>query len=262
MDFDFPWFGEYLRHLRLQRSLARPLVAALSGVFKGHIAKLERGETRNPGRAVRDELADAVGASDAERQHVHDLAHPPHHDESFKEDSFAVEISPQEQAVADALNPHLAAYLDEAFTVLACNRAYAEVFDGITAPRVGNLLVWLFDRTEAQTVLSDWDSEARTLVGYFRVLMARRPGHSAVRKLFVRLCENPAFCDMWSELAIAYGRPTLTLDVRHAGQQGRLLSQLHPDPNPRRAVLVHTGIWIGTPLYTGDSQATERDKTP
>ncbi len=218
---ELPALGRFLRQLREQSpngcrrggGMSRMELATLTGHGAGYIAKLEQGEQVTPSAPAVDRLADALGCSPCQRQHLHDLreyrpgtgnrAVPPH------------TITVENRAYADTLNPALAGFVDDAWNVLYANSEYRRVYRHITDPGIANVLLWFFFVPESRHIMVEWEREALLTVAWTRSLMVRNHlGGDQFTTLLSRLSQSPEFRNMWNSGDLALGRHKAEMLVR------------------------------------------------
>ncbi|OLL89430.1 putative DNA-binding protein [Pseudonocardia sp. Ae331_Ps2] len=218
---ELPTLGRFLRQLREQSvngcrrggGMSRMELATLTGHGAGYIAKLEQGDRVTPSAAAVDALADALGCSPCQRQHLHDLreyqpgtgdrAGPPH------------VITTENQAYADTLTPALAGFVDDAWNVLYANSEYRRVYRHITDPDIANVLLWFFFVPDSRHIMVEWEQEALLTVAWTRALMVRNHlGGDQFKTLLDRLSQSPEFREMWNSGDLALGRHKAEMLVR------------------------------------------------
>ncbi|WP_019852974.1 helix-turn-helix transcriptional regulator [Actinopolyspora mortivallis] len=251
-----PSFGSYLRHLRSgappaafapdpayrtpRPAMNRAELATAARTSVGYVQKLEQGHADNPSPAVVDRLADALGSTSVERQHLHDLASPQRNEHG--EQVSRQEVTPVQREAADGLHPSLAAYVDEAWNVLYSNAEYRRMFRRIT--EVGNVLTWFFYVPESKAVMVEWEHEARLTVAWLRALMARRPGNPLFAEILETLSRSAEFVRMWESQEVILGRhkPHFLVHDLDRGREVELLAQVYPTPDPSQHMQLYLGI--------------------
>ena len=116
--------------------------------------------------------------------------------------------------VMHGMAPHLCAYVDERWNVLACNAIYADAFPGLTD--VVNVLQWFFAVPASRQVMLEWESEARLTVSWFRWHMARYRQSAWAVELMTDLSVDPRFAEMWEAEDVEFGRPQPLMHLREA----------------------------------------------
>ncbi len=216
--------GEFLRHCRLRvdpagvgitirggrrlTGLRREEVSAMSGVGTTWYARLEQGRAGNVSVDVLDALARVLQLSPAEHQHLRSLGgHPPPL-------RGARAVPPSIDRLLTALEPAPAFAMDAQWNITAWNHAHSATLIDLHAVRVEdrNLLQIVFDNAGVRSLMADWQTEARTLVGEYRLDIAEHrssPEHlERVRRLSA---EHPDFSRWWDEHHVATFEPR----VRH-----------------------------------------------
>jgi transcriptional regulator with XRE-family HTH domain len=162
---------------RRAAGLRREEVALLANLSTTYYTFLEQGRPVRPSAQVLDALAAALRMSAAERHYLHVLAYGP------EGAPGAVVTAPPEridQGVADLvqrLDPFPTFVKGRRWDVLASNPAARELFTDWEALPAGerNLVRWMFTAGRAREVYLDWESEARAMLGRFRLAAARHP---------------------------------------------------------------------------------------
>src|SRR5271165_668634 len=175
--------------------LRREEVAQLAAVSIAYYTWIEQGRDLNLSPEVLNALARALRFTNAERTHLFTLA--------------GLTVS-ESVVVEDAQNHPTLTYLlgtsqsvcaltyDPWFNVLAATSLATAVF-GIR-PGAGfesNLLYRLFTDAGQRRLWTDWDSEARMLVGMFRQSLAKWPESAAGKQLLEALSLVPDFARVW-----------------------------------------------------------------
>ena len=144
-----------------------------------------------PSAQVLDALASALRMSAAERRYLHVLAYGP---DGASGTAPAASAPPErlDPAVADLvqrLEPFPTLVKGRRWDVLAANPAARELFaDWATgSPGERNLVRWMFTTDQAREVYLEWEPEARSMLGRFRLAAARYPDDPDVRALIAEL---------------------------------------------------------------------------
>jgi hypothetical protein len=117
--------------------------------------------------------------------------------------------SEQDRRRVDAQWPYPAAVLDHRWNILYSNPAYRLVLRGITA-RGDNFLDWMFLDDNARTVVVDFATEARWLVGRFRFACAAHPNDPGLAELLQRCHTDPLFAAAWDDPTVLADGPAAT----------------------------------------------------
>jgi transcriptional regulator with XRE-family HTH domain len=245
-----PSFGTYLRHVRqtaepsifpITRARSeRPTfgptkLAAESGISEGYLLALEQGK-KLPSVKVVENLADALGLHDSERQHLKDLAG---FQTPVTSEQDTLTVSDTQREFVDRLHPALAGWVDEAWNLLYGNVEYLRIFRGLE--HCGNVLTWFFAEPQSRAVMVEWEIEARLTVGWLRGHMARRPGSTVFDGLLDKLAGFPKFVTMWSRQEVILGRHTPLMRLRDLdqGRELTLNAEVFRFPDPRNAVQLY-----------------------
>jgi transcriptional regulator with XRE-family HTH domain len=234
--------------------LGRTELAAEADTSAGYLAKLEQGHADNPSPELVDRLAKALGASEVERQHLHDLmvySHVP--EPPPMENRRPQVITAVQREIVDNLHPHLSGYVDEAWNVLYAGAEYSRIYRRLDT--LGNVLVWFFAERQARRIMVEWETEARLTVAWLRGHMARRPGDPSFAAVLRELARYPDFVEMWNQREILLGRHTPYMRVRDLdrGEEITLLAQVYPTPDPNQPIQMYLGV--RTDATTGNGTA-------
>lgn len=177
--------------------LSRAALATDSGLSTGYIIKIEQGLALNPSDSALNKISVSLNLNDAEREHLFALARldgasAAHEDETAEP---ATKITEAEHQYLGGLNPHLAAFVDPSWNVLAANDAYYAAFPGLAD--YGNVLTWFFHCQYAKHVMVEWEAEAQLTVSWFRSLMAAYPS-DAHQEVFDICATSQDFVRMWN----------------------------------------------------------------
>ncbi len=254
-----PALGDFVRLLRTRHTdrhpcgLARQELAQALHISIGYLVKIESNAARSPAVSILDQFVDALDLSVDERRHLFDLARrAPTARELVGTHSLAGyrgAIEPAQRLAMDSVVPHLMAYLDERWNIVACNTEYDRVFPGLKD--AGNVLTWFFSSDYSQQVMVDWEAEARLTVGWFRALMGRYYADDWAASLLATLEDYPTFCDFWTETPVRFGRPSPFMRVRdpRSGAVSIVHVQVDSLLVGDYAMQVYLGVRIPTEAY-------------
>jgi transcriptional regulator with XRE-family HTH domain len=182
--------------------LRREEVAQRANISPTWYTWLEQGRGGAPSTDVLDRIASALLLTDVEREHLFliGLGHPP--EVHYRGDESA---TPRLQRILDALEPCPALIRTAIWDVVAWNRAMAVLTDyGALPPGQRNILRWIFLDPRAREAQYDWDSVARSVLGTFRVDVARAGASREVTAIVDELLQtSPEFEAMWQDNEIA-----------------------------------------------------------
>ena len=186
---------------RRTAGLRREEVAQLASLSVTYYTFLEQGRPVRPSPQVLDALAAALRMSAAERRYLHVLAYGP--GGAAGQDPSAP--APPEQldpAVADLvkrLEPFPTLVKGRRWDVLTANFAACELFADWSAGAPGerNLVRWMFTTDRAREVYLEWELEARSMLGRFRLSVARYPDDPDVRTLIAELQRDSEHVRDW-----------------------------------------------------------------
>lgn len=187
------------RERRRTPGLRREEVAQRAHISPTWYTWLEQGRGGAPSGEVLERIAQALGLTDIEREHLFLLGLGRQPEVRFRKQET---IAPRLQRVLDALEPCPAMIRTAAWDVLAWNRAVAVTLTDYAAlpPERRNILRAIFLDPRVRQAQHDWDSVARFVVGAFRLDAARAGAGSAIEPLVAELCDaSPAFAAMWRD---------------------------------------------------------------
>ncbi|HYZ55238.1 MAG TPA: helix-turn-helix transcriptional regulator [Streptosporangiaceae bacterium] len=165
---------------RRTAGLRREEVALLANLSTTYYTFLEQGRPVRPSAQVLDALASALRMSAAERRYLQVLAYGR---DGTASAGTAVVMPPPEHIdsgvvdLVQRLDPYPTFVKGRRWDVLASNPAARELFtDWETLPaHERNLVRWMFMTDRAREVYCEWESEARAMLGRFRLAAARYP---------------------------------------------------------------------------------------
>jgi transcriptional regulator with XRE-family HTH domain len=186
---------------RRTAGLRREEVALLANLSTTYYTFLEQGRPVRPSAQVLEALAAALRMSAAERRYLQVLAHG-HEDVGSAQ---VVAVAPPERidpSVADLvqrLDPFPTLVKGRRWDVLAANPAARELFTDWEALPSGerNLVRWMFMTDRAREVYLEWESEARAMLGRFRLAAARYPGDPDFEALIAELRRDSEHVRDW-----------------------------------------------------------------
>lgn len=171
--------------------LRRGEVAALAGVSVEYYARLERGNIAGASESVLHAIAEALQLTDAEQEHLADLARAANTEHSAaprRRSGRNTAIRPGMQLMLDAITGGPAVVRNGRMDVLAANllgRAFhAETFDG---PGEGNIALYLFLDPRARKFYPNWEAAADIVVAILRTEAGRDPYNKAIQDLIGKL---------------------------------------------------------------------------
>ncbi len=223
-------FGAYLRHHRQKLDpsalgftvgrrrtpgLRREEVAQRAHISPTWYTWLEQGRGGAPSAEVLDRIAGALMLTDEEREHLFllGLGRPPEVRYQKSEG-----VTPRLQRVLDALDPSPAIIRTATWDVVAWNRAATVILMnyGSLPPEQRNILRWLFLDPRARTAQYDWENVARSVLGLFRLEIARAGASAAVEPLIDELSRlSPDFKAMWQDNDVRGPHGEAVKHIRH-----------------------------------------------
>ena len=184
--------------------LRRGEVAALAGVSVEYYAKLERGNIAGASESVLHAIAQALQLTDAEREHLADLARAANTTRATiprRRAGKSTVLRPGIQLMLDAITGGPAVVRNGRMDILATNllgRAFhAETF---AAPREGNIARYTFLDPRAQSFYPNWETAADIVVAILRTEAGRDPFNKAIQDLVGELStRSDEFRIRWSK---------------------------------------------------------------
>ena len=176
--------------------LRREEVALLAGVSPDYYVRLEQGRTAHVSDQILHAVAQALGLSDVETEHLRNLARP------------ARDAAPPRTATAPdeplvrllhAITDVPALLMDDRLDILAANPAAEAVFDVSGMPRPRNAARRLFLHPEARSLYANWDAVAAETVAQLRLATGRRPHDPRLAALIGELSiRSDPFRHLWA----------------------------------------------------------------
>jgi transcriptional regulator with XRE-family HTH domain len=176
--------------------LRREEVALLAGVSPDYYVRLEQGRTAHVSDQILHAVAQALGLSDVETEHLRNLARP------------ARAAAPPRPATAPdeplvrlllAITDVPALLMDDRLDILAANPAAEAVFDVSGMPRPRNAARQLFLHPEARSLYANWDAVAAETVAQLRLATGRRPHDPRLAALIGELSiRSDPFRHLWA----------------------------------------------------------------
>jgi transcriptional regulator with XRE-family HTH domain len=176
--------------------LRREELAALAGVTASWLAKLEQGQAHAVSPDVLASLARALHLSGPERAHLYALAGYRLTEAAPTDDGVTSAL----RALLDQLEPNPAYLLDRCWTIVAWNRAEAQLFPKLLTftTKPPNLLELVFLDADLARLMLDHDEEQIRLVAQFRLHASDWAGDPEVEGLIARLrAASPRFSELW-----------------------------------------------------------------
>ncbi|MGW6700020.1 helix-turn-helix domain-containing protein [Nocardia sp. NPDC055049] len=207
-----PTLGRTCRLIREERGISRDTAAARLKVSRSYLADIER-DRRTPTEPFLEHIIIGYQLDATLARHLRELR------------AAAIDLEPTavlRKAVTTnpTLMAHLhercdlAAYIDPAWTVLACNNAFQQAGPGL-GPGV-SIPVWTFS-DNAKRQLPNWPFEADRMVAIVRGVVGRYRGSEQVQTIFRHLRPVTEFRIRWNDgVHATYGRdPSELAEVRH-----------------------------------------------
>ncbi len=186
---------------RRTAGLRREEVALLANLSTTYYTFLEQGRPVRPSAQVLDALASALRMSAAERSYLQVLAQGREGVGSAQVVAMAPpeRVDPGVAALVQRLDPFPTLLKGRRWDVLAANPAARELFTDWEAMASGerNLVRWMFMTDRAREVYLEWESEARAMLGRFRLAAARHPGDPDFEALIAELRRDSEHVRDW-----------------------------------------------------------------
>jgi transcriptional regulator with XRE-family HTH domain len=186
---------------RRTAGLRREEVALLANLSTTYYTFLEQGRPVRPSAQVLDALASALRMSAAERSYLQVLAQGREGVGSAQVVAMAPpeRVDPGVAALVQRLDPFPTLVKGRRWDVLAANPAARELFTDWEALPSGerNLVRWMFMTDRAREVYLEWESEARAMLGRFRLAAARYPDDPDFEALIAELRRDSEHVRDW-----------------------------------------------------------------
>jgi len=185
--------------------LRREEIAMLAGVSPSYYTRLEQGQALHASAQVIDALSRAMRLSDAEREHLHRLAHAGQ--------PRPAPVEPAEEIVdtglaelLDTLGDAPAMVFGRRRDILAWNPTGHALFAGHLNPHDvddpqsrPNATELVFLDPHTRELYVDWRDKALASVGHLRILASQYPNDARLLALIGRLAvDSPEFAAMWA----------------------------------------------------------------
>jgi transcriptional regulator with XRE-family HTH domain len=184
---------------RRAQGLRREEVAMLASLSTTYYTFLEQGRPVHPSAQVLEALACALRMSAAEHRYLRVLADGPDSVEAETDEAPPEQLAAGVVALVHRLDPDPTYVKGRRWDVLAANPAARELFTDWEAVPSGerNLVRWMFTMQRAREVYVDWESEARAMLGRFRMAAARHPGDPDFAALIEQLHQESDLVREW-----------------------------------------------------------------
>lgn len=181
--------------------LRREEVALLANLSTTYYTFLEQGRPVRPSAQVLDALASALRMSVTERRYLWALAHGGTGVTSTAGHATAPpeRVDPAVVDLVGRLDPFPTLVKGRRWDVLAANPAARELFADWDLGPAGdrNLVRWMFTSSQAREVYIEWESEARAMLGRFRLAAARSPDDADFAALIEELHRDSEHVREW-----------------------------------------------------------------
>jgi transcriptional regulator with XRE-family HTH domain len=251
--------------------LRREEVASLAGVRVEYYKRLERGNANGVSNSVLEALASALQLNDAERAHLHHLAHAANPVAPRGRRPAGQRIRPSVQRVLDTISAP-AVVRNSRVDYLDANPLgrvlYAPLFDSREQP--ANSARFTFLDPAAQQFYLDWERVAKDLVGHLRSEAGRNPYDRGLSDLVGELStRSPEFRTWWAAHNVRYyqtgtkrihhpvvGEMELSYEVMElAADDGMTISVYSAEPDSRsQQALDLLASWAATPTATDTTE--------
>jgi transcriptional regulator with XRE-family HTH domain len=191
---------------RRVKGLRREEVASLAGVSVEYYRRLERGHAAGVSDSVLEALARALRLDDAERAHLHDLAHAANPVAPKRRRAGQQRVRPAVQRIVDAMaTPAIVRNnrVDYIYANALGRALYAPIFDSREQP--ANSARFIFLDPAAQDFYADWERTGKDLVAHLRSEAGRNPYDKHLSDLVGELStRSPEFRTWWAAHNVRY----------------------------------------------------------
>ncbi|WP_330251471.1 helix-turn-helix transcriptional regulator [Nocardia sp. NBC_00565] len=199
-----PTLGRYIRAARRRTKMSMSRLAELAQVSLSYVVQLEHGDKKKPSIGVLEAFARALELDEDGRWALFQLAGVEVPGPTPTVEELRRGLTANQRYTLTGTEPHLAAYFDSRWNLLAHNSAHERAFPGLA--EAGNEQLWMFT-DEAREVLLDRDHEIAIRIACLRGRLAMRPKTDWADELLGALEEYPEFRRRWSrDERMAYGR--------------------------------------------------------
>lgn len=240
---------------RRVKGLRREEVAMLSGVSVDYYARLERGNLAGASESVLEAVAGALQLDDAERQHLHDLAHnsEPTPSQRRNRTKVAATLRPAVMEILAGMTGVPAYVRTARMDILAANDLCRALWDGaLEDDKLPlNLARYVFLEPHSPGFFLDWDTVADDLAGALRVQAGRDPRNKSLSDLIGELSTRS------DEFATRWGRQNVKLHrTAHKWLHNRIVGDIELTGDALELI----GDGLTLIVYTADvgSQAADQ----
>ncbi|MER5443541.1 helix-turn-helix transcriptional regulator [Streptomyces sp. NPDC002790] len=186
--------------LRRTPGLRREELATLAGISIDYYVRIERGKETRPSPSVLDALARALHLTEAEHQHLRELAVRAAHYAPDPAPQPGRTVRPHLKLLLETMRPNPAYIVSRSMDFLASNPGglalYAGLEDWPATDR--NLARYLFLHPAARELFPDWDSLVRSCVARLRAQAGTAPDAPDLTNLVGELLlKSPDFAKLW-----------------------------------------------------------------
>ncbi|WKK23646.1 helix-turn-helix transcriptional regulator [Streptomyces olivoreticuli] len=178
--------------------LRREELAQLAGVSVAYYTRLEQGRGQNVSSSVLDAIADALGLSRAERDHLNHLVRP---SRARKTGARPQRVRPAVQQLIDSMDNVPAYVVGRRLDVIAWNRmACALLGDYAAAPAHQRNMAWqIFLDPASRELYVEWERKAADIVAFLRLDAGRYPDDPQLAALVGELSvKSQEFRELWA----------------------------------------------------------------
>lgn len=195
--------------LRRVPGLRREEVAMLAGVSVDYYNRFERGNLAGASAGVLEALAKALRLTEAEREHLLDLARAANEGPLPRRRARAAPLRPSVQQLLDGMTGIPAFVRNGRLDVLGMNALALEIYhpEGRTSPEGTNFARYRFLDEEAPQVVGDWEQMAEDTVAILRQEAGRDPHSRELADLIGALSVgSEEFRRMWAAHDVRFHR--------------------------------------------------------
>jgi transcriptional regulator with XRE-family HTH domain len=223
----------------------------LAGVSVEHYTRIEQGRGVRASAEVLDAIANALGLTDAERAHLHDLAAPPR--STRRRPRATQRVLPGISRLLEQLHEHPAFVLGRRMDVLAWNPMAAALLGDFSTldTKMRNMARLVFLDQSTIALYPEWDRVARETVAYLRRDSARDLDDPALAELVGELSlKSDSFRRWWNSREVK-DKASGTKRFAHpsVGDLELHYETLHPGAASDQALVIYTAE-PGSPSHT------------
>jgi transcriptional regulator with XRE-family HTH domain len=236
-DVGLPDYGR-----RRVPGLRREELSMLAGVSVEHYTRIEQGRGVRASAQVLDAIANALGLSDAERAHLHDLGAPA--PTARRRSRAPQRVSPGIARLVEQLHEHPAFVLGRRMDLLAWNQTAAALLGDFSQlePRERNMARLVFLDPDTIALYPDWERVARETVAFLRRDSSRDLDDPQLAELVGELSLKSEHFTRWWNSREVKDKASGTKRFNHpsVGELELRYETLHPGAADDQALVIYT----------------------